>query len=156
MVSGAGPGKAQDSLIISRGGFTGGAGEGYATGPRTIRRVSTIRPPMMAQISKIRGRKMMGGSTVCARADRGRVLMQMSAEDDDSAADFGAVGEGNVAAEDQNIAGDRPVEKNISGENPHAAGGASLNIGGAEKAAGIVKSLLQRQDNVVAKVDYVR
>ncbi len=98
----------------------------------------------------------MGGSTVCRRAGHVWILMQMAAEDDDPAADPGAVGKGNVAAKDQNIAGDRPAEKNISGENPHAACGAPLNICGAEKAAGIVESLLQRQQNVVAKVDYVR
>ena len=155
MVSGAGPAKRGTPLIISRGALQAGQGR-IRHGPRTIRRVSTIRPPMTAQISKIKGRKMMGGSTVRAGLAAAWILMQMAAEDDDAAADFGAAGKGNVAAEDQNIAGDRSAEKNISGENPHAACGAPLNIGGAEKAAGVVKSLLQRQQNVVAKVDYVR
>jgi hypothetical protein len=30
-----------------------------------MRRVSTIKPPIMAQIPRIRGRKMIGERTVC-------------------------------------------------------------------------------------------
>ena len=91
-----------------------------------------------------------------SQADRGRILMQVSSEDDHAAADCGAAGEGNVASEDENVAGDRPVEKNISREDVHAAGGASFHVGGAEKAAGIMESLLPREDNIPANVEYVR
>jgi hypothetical protein len=91
-----------------------------------------------------------------SQADRGRILMQVSPEDDHAAADCGAAGECNVASEDENVAGDRPVEKNISREDAHAAGGASLNVGRAEKAAGVMESLLSWENNIPANVEYVR
>jgi len=61
-----------------------------------------------------------------------------------------------LESEDENVAGDRPVEKNISREDAHAAGGASLHVDGAEKAAGIMESLLPRENYIPAEVDYVR
>jgi hypothetical protein len=35
-------------------------------GPRTMRRATTTKTPVTAQMSRIRGRKTIGGSTVCA------------------------------------------------------------------------------------------
>ena len=69
------------------------------------------------------GRKMIGGSTVWVWLTAAGVLMQVSAEDNHAAVDLGVAGEGDIAAEDQHIAGHRTIEKNISGENPHAAVG---------------------------------
>jgi hypothetical protein len=82
--------------------------------------------------------------------------MQTSTEDDHVAANRGIAGERNVAAEDENVSGHRTVEKNISGENTHAAGGSPVNLGGTENAAGIMEPLVWREDNVPANVEYVR
>ncbi len=74
--------------------------------------------------------------------------MQVAAEDEHVATDGCAAGEGEIAAEDQNVARHRPVEKNVSRENTHAAGGVSLHLGGTEKAAGIVNCLVRCNHNV--------
>ena len=86
-------------------------------------------------------------------ADRGRVLMQVSTEDNHAAVDLGAAGECNVAAEDQNVAAHRTVEENISGENAHTASGPALNVGGTENAAGIMELLVRREEDVPADVE---
>jgi hypothetical protein len=85
--------------------------------------------------------------------DRGGVLVQVSTEDNHAAVDLGVAGECKVAAEDQNVAAHRTVEKNIPGENAHAAGGAALNVGGAENAAGIMELFVRREENVPAHVE---
>ena len=65
-------------------------------------------------------------------ADGCGVLMEVSAKDDNPAAHRGIAGERDVAAKDENVARGRTVEKNISGEDAKAAGGASIDVGGAE------------------------
>jgi hypothetical protein len=89
-------------------------------------------------------------------ADRGGALMQVSSKDDNPAADRGIVGERDVAAKDANIARDRTVDKNISGEHAHAAGGLAIHIDGAEKAAGIMEYLAWRHDKVLAETECIR
>ncbi len=81
--------------------------------------------------------------------------MQVPAEDNHMAVDVGTASEGNVAAENQNVAGHRPVEKNISGENAHAASGATLNVGGAQKASRVTELFVRREQNVPANVEQV-
>jgi hypothetical protein len=155
-MSGAGPGKVPNS-------FNYKCAASLKAGQGRIRHRAAHHPPGEHDQAadngadkQNHGQEDDGWQHRLRRAGRVWILMQMAAEDDDSAPNFGAVGKGNVAAEDQNIAGDRSAEKNISGENPHAACGPPLNIRRAEKAAGIVEPLLHRQQNVVAKVDYVR
>ncbi len=60
---------------------------------------------MMAQMTRIMGRKMIGENTVGGLRARRGILMQMSTEDEHAAIDGGAAGEREVAAEDQNVAG---------------------------------------------------
>jgi hypothetical protein len=84
--------------------------------------------------------------------DRAGTLTQVSAEDEHVATDGCAAGEREVAAEDQNIAGHGTVEKNVSGENVHAAGRVSLNLCGTEKAAGIMNRLVCCNHDIPAKV----
>jgi hypothetical protein len=79
--------------------------------------------------------------------------MQVSTEDDHAAVNLGAAGEGNVAAEDQNVAAHRTIKENIPGENAHAAGGPALNVGGTENAAGIMELVLRGEENVPADVE---
>ena len=61
-----------------------------------------------------------------------------------------------MAAEDQDVAGHRPIEKNIPGKNAHAARALSLDIGGTKKAAGIMKFLVWCQHYITAKPEYIR
>jgi len=61
-----------------------------------------------------------------------------------------------VTAEDQYVAGHRPVEKNISRDHAHAPRALSLDISGTKKAAGIMKFLVWCQHYVTAKPKYIR
>ena len=88
--------------------------------------------------------------------DRGGFTMQVSPENEHPAAYTSAVGEGEVTAEDQYVAGHRPIEKNIPGDNAHVTRALSLYISGTKKAAGIMKFLVWCQHYVTAKPKYIR
>ena len=82
--------------------------------------------------------------------------MQVSAKDDNPAADFGIAGERDVSAKDANVPCDRTVDKSIPGEDAHAAGGLAVHIDGAEKAARIMEYLDWRHDKVLAEAERIR
>ena len=79
--------------------------------------------------------------------------MQVSTKHHHAPVDPGVAGECNVAAKDQNVAAHRTVEEDISGENAHAARSAALNVGGAEKAAGIMELFVWREENIPADME---
>jgi hypothetical protein len=84
------------------------------------------------------------------------VLMQVSTEDNHAPVNPGVAGERNIAAEDQNVAAHRTVEKHVSGENPYAANGTALDVGGTEKAGGATKLFVWWEQYVPADVEWVR
>ena len=78
--------------------------------------------------------------------------MQVSPENEDLAANVGAAGEGDIAAEDQHIAIHGAVKKDVSSEHPHVAHGMSVHFGGTEEAAGTLCRLTRGDQNVPAKM----
>jgi hypothetical protein len=79
-----------------------------------------------------------------------RILLQVPTEDDELAADPGVAGERQVAAEDENIAIDRTVKKNIPGEGAHATAAAPFDGDGAQVAGDGSEGLLWPYGNIAA------
>ena len=88
-------------------------------------------------------------------AHRGRVLMQVTPEDDNTAADGGVAGERNIAAKDEQVSSDRTIEKNMPGEDAHAAVDAPIDLGRTQKTAHIMEGLAWGNDDVLAEAECV-
>lgn len=84
-------------------------------------------------------------------ADAG-VLMQVSTENKYLAANVGAAGEGDVAAENEHITAHGAVKKYVPSEHPHAVHGMSVHFGGTEEAAGTLHRLSRGDQNIPPKM----